>query len=318
MAIRLGGTNFGHIYVGYTEIAEAYFGSVKVFPDSTPVDPYNPLNLPPYTIRVQFEDGVTPTFPSPIRATQVSVTPNVWDVSTSHRGQPGDWEDLLDVYPIGYSPIAVLGANSTGVHRMDAMFHDCNLLTTVPLFDTSSVTRFDDMFAGCTSLTTVSLFDTSSATDMPGMFRYCSIATVPLFDTSSVENFSGMFGDCHNLTSVPLFDTDSATNMSSMFNSCSSLTTVPLFNTSSVEDFNSMFQYCESLITVPLFDTSSATDMSGMFWDCTMVESGALALYTQASTQASPPISHNMTFENCGRDTTTGAAELAQIPSDWK
>jgi len=49
-----------------------------------------------------------------------------------------------------------------------------------------------------------------------------------------------------------------------------------------------------------------------------MVESGALALYQQASTQATPPAYHHYTFYRCGRDTTTGAAELAQIPSSWK
>lgn len=316
MAIKLGSTNFGEIYLGSVKIGEAYYGSTKVFP-ATPVDPYNPLDLPPYTIRVQFEDGVTPSFPFPRRATQVSVTPNVWDVSTSHLGQYGDWDDLLDVDAIGYSPIAVLGANSTGVYSMRAMLLRCNLLTAVSLFDTRSVTKFDDMFSGCSSLATVPLFDTSSATGMPGMFRYCSFSTVPLFNTGSVENFDGMFANCYNLTSVPLFNTSSATSMRAMFDSCRSLASVPLFNTSSVEDFNSMFLYCESLAAVPLFDTSSATDMSWMFMGCDIVESGALALYTQASTQATPPISHDGTFENCGRYTVTGAQELAQIPTSW-
>lgn len=34
--------------------------------------------------------------------------------------------------------------------------------------------------------------------------------------------------------------------------------------------------------------------------------------------QATPPSSHASTFNKCGRDTVSGAAELAQIPSDWK
>jgi hypothetical protein len=57
--------------------------------------------------------------------------------------------------------------------------------------------------------------------------------------------------------------------------------------------------------------------MSGMFDSCYKVQSGALALYQQASTQATPPTDHTGTFTNCGRDTVTGAAELAQIPQDW-
>jgi hypothetical protein len=47
------------------------------------------------------------------------------------------------------------------------------------------------------------------------------------------------------------------------------------------------------------------------------VESGALALYQQAGSQATPPSSYSNCFAGCGRDTVTGAAELAQIPTDW-
>jgi len=54
------------------------------------------------------------------------------------------------------------------------------------------------------------------------------------------------------------------------------------------------------------------------FDGCTSVESGALALYQQASTQSNPPQQHSYTFRNCGSNTTTGSAELAQIPNDWK
>jgi surface protein len=103
-----------------------------------------------------------------------------------------------------------------------------------------------------------------------------------------------------------------------MFDYCPSLTTVPLFNTSKVTNMSCMFSSCTSLTSIPLFDTSKVTDMSRTFMQCRKVQSGALALYQQASTQANPPSNHSRTFYNCGRDTTTGAAELAQIPSDWK
>ena len=38
----------------------------------------------------------------------------------------------------------------------------------------------------------------------------------------------------------------------------------------------------------------------------------------QASTQAIPPTNHAVAFWHCGKNTVTGAAELAQIPNDWK
>lgn len=108
-----------------------------------------------------------------------------------------------------------------------------------------------------------------------------------------VASINGVFSNCTNLTNVALFDTSSVTNMDEMFYGCASLT------------------------SIPLFDTSNVTSMNGTFIGCTNVESGALALYQQASTQTTPPSSHTNTFNNCGSNTVTGAAELAQIPSSW-
>jgi surface protein len=78
------------------------------------------------------------------------------------------------------------------------------------------------------------------------------------------------------------------------------------------------FNSCSSLTSIPLFDTSKVTNMGSTFRDCQNVESGALALYQQASSQSNPPSNHSQTFTNCGTNTQTGAEELAQIPSDWK
>ena len=151
------------------------------------------------------------------------------------------------------------------------------------------------------------------------MFYNCSsLNSVALFDTSNVINMSLMFAGCSSLASVPLFNTSSVTSRATMFYNCSSLTSVPLFDTTNVTDMPLMFSYCSSLTSVPLFDTTNVTDVSRIFFNCTNVESGALALYNQMSTQAIPPESHDKTFYNCGSDTVTGAAELAQIPSDWK
>ena len=143
------------------------------------------------------------------------------------------------------------------------------------------------------------------------------VSLIAAGDTSEVTDAGNMFTECTALTNVALFDTSSVENMRSMFEGCTSLTSVPLFNTSSVTDMSYMFYECTSLTSVPLFNTSSVTDMSYMFYDCTNVEGGALALYQQASTQATPPADHTVTFRNCGKDTVTGAAELAQIPTSW-
>jgi len=57
--------------------------------------------------------------------------------------------------------------------------------------------------------------------------------------------------------------------------------------------------------------------MNRTFIDCYNVASGALALYTQASSQINPPSNHQNTFKDCGSNTQTGAEELAGIPSSW-
>ena len=277
----------------------AHYGDTLVYnnecellwPEDT--DPYNPLNLPPNTVRVRTNDGLVPYKSSSAgalyeTATLVEGTSDVYDVYKSGT-------DFYNLFFNSNNVVEVLGANTTGITNMYSMF------------------------SFCTSLTTVALFDTSSAIDMQEMFYRCySLTSVPLFNTSSVTNMTYMFGNCNSLTSVPLFNTPSVTSMYGMFRNCSSLTTVPLFNTSNVENMTSMFENCNSLTSVPLFNTSNVAFMGSMFLNCTKVQSGALALYQQASTQANPPSTHTETFKNCGSETTTGAAELAQIPDDWK
>ena len=188
--------------------------------------------------------------------------------------------DVYDVYKSGTSFKSLLYKSTNVIEVIGA--------------NISSVTKLDSMFNWCTSLRNVALFDTSSATDM-----------------------DGMFSDCYELTTVPLFNTSKVTRMNSMFDKCSSLTSIPLFDTSKVTNMGYMFDNCSALTSIPLFDTSKTTTITYMFNNCYKVESGALAIYQQVSTQTTPPSSYSKAFTNCGRDTTTGAAELAQIPSSW-
>jgi surface protein len=122
-----------------------------------------------------------------------------------------------------------------------------------------------------------------------------------------------------NLIEVLGANSTNVTDMSEMFAySNSNLTSVALFDTSNVSSMSWMFNSCSSLTSIPLFDTSKVTQMDFAFNGCTNVQSGALALYQQASTQQYPPTNHLYTFSNCGINTQTGSAELAQIPDSWK
>ena len=227
-------------------------------------DPYNPLNLPQGTIRVRTNDGQPPVNGNYTSATLVEGTTDVYDVYKSGD----DFSKLLDD---STNVVEVLGANTEDIIYMYYMFGRCNLLSSVAVFDTSTVVDFGYMFDKCTSL-----------------------------------------------SSVPLFNTSKATTVRGMFNQCTSLTSVPLFDTSNVEIISYMLWRCTSLNYVPLFNTTKVTNMDEMLFNCFNVQSGALDLYNQASTQTTAPSSHYGAFRNCGRDTQNGSAELAQIPSDWK
>ena len=275
-------------------------------------DKYNPLHLPPNTVRVRTNDGNKPRNSNYESATLVEGTTDVYDVYKSGT----DFSNLLWH---SLNTIEVLGANTTGITNMHEMFANCSSLTKVALFDTSSVSDMSRIFAACTSLTTVPLFDTSSATNMSYMFEICrNLTSIPLFDTSNATYMVGTFRHCSGLTTVPFFNTSKLERMDEIFMGCTSLTTVPLFDTSNVTYMLNAFNGCSSLTNIPLFNTSKVTDMFRMFYECYKVESGALALYQQVSTQTNPPTNHEKTFYNCGIDTVNGAAELAQIPSDWK
>ena len=150
-------------------------------------------------------------------------------------------------------------------------YRGCTALTTVPLFDLSSVTNASSMFFDCTSLTTIPLLDLSSVTNAANMFRNCtSLTTIPLLDLSNCTNATNMFRSCTSLTTIPLLDLSSVTDASTMFYQCTALTTVPLFNLSSVTDAFAMFYQCSNLTTVPLLNLSSVTNAGTMFSGVTL------------------------------------------------
>lgn len=238
MAINIGSTEIGSIYLGSTKIDEAYIGNVKVYGQA-------PLVLPQRTFRCKYNPGTQPMSRSSFESsTLIDATNNIWDLVCPSWGANGFRNDQ--------NLLEIIGANPTGFPYNGIGFQT---------------------FMDCISLTKVA----------------------PL-DLSNVDPWDGM---------------------KQMFAGCSSLTKISFYNTSTVTSFVRTFENCTSLVQVPLFDTSNVTNCDYAFSNCYNVESGALALYTQMSTQTNVPSSHSNCFTNCGRDTVTGAAELAQIPSSW-
>ncbi len=257
------------------------------------VDPYNPLGLPPHTIRCQFSEGYTPSIANTTAVQVSSSNPNLWDITTNSTT---DWSGLLRE---NTELLGVRGANSTGITNIEDMFRNCpKLQTVVGPMDLRSVTSLDRVFMQSTMLAmTPSGWDVSHITSMSHTF----------------DNCLGLYRITSNFCNTP-----NVTDYSYCYHATQALKTVPTIDTSAATNLEAMFMWSMGLTQVPLLDTSSATNVNYMFEDCYEVEDGALAMYQQMSTQAVPPVNHAGCFYSCGSNTFSGRTQLSQIPADWR
>ena len=199
---------------------------------------------------------------------------------------------------------------------------------TKPTVVGMSVTPYDGMFRSNNSLMRVNcVLDFPNAVNCSSLFQsnqnmtYVEGVKIPkAFTTQS------MFRDCYSLEEVKSIETSNAlTNVQQMFNSAGLKKQPPIFNTSKVSNFTSMFRGTSdsknNFIEIPEYEYSSAETVDYMFEECRKIESGIVSCYNKLS--ALPAVtadkySYSRCFRNCGKDTTSGAAELAQIPNSWK
>lgn len=92
----------------------------------------------------------------------------------------------------------------------------------------------------------------------------------------------------------------------------------------------STFRDCVYLTELPNLNYSEATsahgpgepleeyDISQIYYGCVNVESGILREYNKLAALFPNYSVNGYPFRNCGSNTITGSAELAQIPSNWK
>lgn len=83
------------------------------------------------------------------------------------------------------------------------------------------------------------------------------------------------------------------------------------------ETMDRMFYGCTGLTYIAPLRCTIVQHVGGMFQGCTEVTEGALAQYTWFINHNTNITNHSSTFTNCGSDTQTGVAELAQIPVGW-
>ena len=83
-----------------------------------------------------------------------------------------------------------------GVSRLNiGSFYGCSSLLSIDIGNiVSNGADASNQYRGCTALTTVPLFNLSSVTNASAMFAYCAaLTTVPLLNLSSCTNASNMF-----------------------------------------------------------------------------------------------------------------------------
>ena len=92
---------------------------------------------------------------------------------------------------------------------------------------------------------------------------------------------------------------------------------IPLFDASKLESCEYFAYDCTNLRKIPDLNFDSIGYCVNMFAGCVNVETGILSMYNKLKQKVTNPLFHEDCFSNCGSNTTTGAAELAQIPASW-
>jgi surface protein len=227
--------------------------------------------------------------------------------------------------------------NMTSAIDISGMFHGCTSLKSVPKFDTHNVQYFGNggvalsqfgLFAGCSSLEVAPDLDFSSAVYVGGIFAGCSRLVefgknnmISLPSSIEVEGFRGMFNGCTLLERVVLNVARNGSRTywaNSLFQDCERLKTYTLPDVP-FHSISRMFSGCLSLTKMPVFDVASVQNCERAFLGCRNMESGIYSMYTALSANEwQYSSSYSECFKNCGIDTVSGAAELAQIPASWK
>ena len=83
------------------------------------------------------------------------------------------------------------------------------------------------------------------------------------------------------------------------------------------DSFDRMFEDCTGLTYIEPIHWNGVLNIGVMFAGCTNVEGGTLDQYNWFNTYGVNITNHSGAFTNCGSNTQTGVADLAQIPVGW-
>lgn len=169
MSLVYNGINTDTVIYNGQPTTGLYNGTI-VWGGTAPVDPdpYNPLNLPPYTMRLKY---TAPAYPNFDVGTLTVVEETSDYIIIDWLYENDNWTGVCSGRN---GPTEILGANSTNVTNMDDTFSQAGFLETINIFDTSNVTSMNKMFYLCTSLKNLPLFNTNKVVNIDESFALAS------------------------------------------------------------------------------------------------------------------------------------------------
>ena len=201
-------------------------------------------------------------------------------------------------------------------------------LKSIKIGDLNSCTLIKLVAANIPSIESIELGDLPLITSTDNFDLY-----VPLQKASSASGIADYYDS--PLKSIKIGDMVNLTNASNMFYTvkrsavdkkkyeCGSyrfVERIELGSMPKLSNAKSMFRNCTSLTACVDVGSTELTTVYYMFYGCTNVESGILDVYNKLSAidTLSSETSHQKAFYNCGSNTVSGSAELADIPAEWK
>lgn len=243
----------------------------------------------PYTLRFFFMDvNYNPTSVSGWKSgstwTRVSSSPNIWD----YTHESSDWDDEFNGKFVSESnEVAILASGDlSGITSMKNVAYVSGKVAggTFGSGNTSKVSY----------ITYICDLDTPNVTNMDGLLMGCRYMTVaPKLNTSSCTSLWSTFDTLYCALMIPDINMSHVTNMRATYSKCFSLLYTPNF--SNVNSNLNLCQYC--------FERAyNLTDGLKDAYDNLVLTNNT---------------NHASCFAQAGSKSTTGAAELAQIPSSW-
>lgn len=217
---------FTHLYTVGGNLATLYNGATALGWR----DPYNPLNLPPRTLRVKFDNNVI----EPVTYYQLGnwtyVSANTWDWTYDTDDWYGGLEDL------GYfslSNYSIIAGNTESITSMNQLFQDYGdpppdrkfSITACAPINLKNVVNANRMFHAAWNLLDMPALDYSHLLYTESMFERCTAMSSVIDNTfNSVVHADEMFNDCWSMSAYPQDSLLAVSSVSFTFTDCSSMT----------------------------------------------------------------------------------------------